>query len=120
MSPATHPHAPLTPTQEATIRQLLAAPDCRARSSRYRRELLHGLPARSQGTAAALLRWLRAEPEPPEPARDAPTPLFTPDQLEAMKERVRAGYAGRAMEPVGLAQPSLFRGYSGQPNHLNR
>ena len=102
------PYAPITPGQEAELETLLAG------FGRLTRERIQrGLRGASAGEAADVLRKLRGEPTPP-PAVEAPVDVAaTRAGNAALRAKLDAGYAGRAMQPIGLSQPSLFAGING-------
>jgi hypothetical protein len=106
------PYAPLTPAQEAELTELLA------QTGRLTRErILKGLRGASVEEADRAIRKLRGEPAAPvvlvvaAPADRATTRALIAEQREILD----AHFATRAMQPVGLSQPSHFAGMNGKP-----
>ena len=111
-----NPYAPITPDQERQIREYAAATPSR----HLRERILDGLLQLDQERAADRLRRLRGEPAPavaPAPPVDQQA---TRAANAALRAKLDASFAGRAMQPVGLGQPSLYAGYSGTPYGTTR
>lgn len=101
-------YAPITPDQEQAIRAIAAT-----RNRHEADRILDGLLQLDVERAADRLRRLRGEPAAPVAVVPPTDPAATRAYNAEMRETLRAGYAGRAMQPVGLGQTSLFAGYSG-------
>ena len=109
------PYAPIRPDQEAAIRTLTAP---MGRMTRER--ILKGLLQLSAGEADELLRRLAGQPPAPVALAPVVDRAVTRAHNAALRERLDAAYAPRAMQPTGLGQPSLFAGYSGHSRTTNR
>jgi hypothetical protein len=111
------PFAPITPEQERAIRLHLAG---LGRLSRE--QLLKDCPELRQphtldaGRAATILSRLRGEPTAPI-TPEQPTDQRATNAL--LREKLDAGYAGRAMVETGLVKRSHFAGMNGNPHGLN-
>ena len=111
------PYAPITPDQEAELRAIAAT-----RNRREAARILDGLSGLDAGRAAARLRRLKNEPEPPFIPAPAANPAATRADRAALRERLDAAFAGHQMQrhERGLSQPSLYAGFNGQPPGMNR
>lgn len=104
-----NPFGPPTPEQETELNRLLAGKG-RLAGERIRRQV-RGLDA---GQLADTLQRLRGEPAPPCAATGpARSQADTRAANAVLREQLRASYAGRAMQPTGLGQPSYFAGHNG-------
>ena len=110
-----NPFAPIRPDQEQAIHDLTK------NLGRLTRErITKGLHSLSAGEADEMLRRLRNEPRPAVVVAPEPDAAAARAHLVQMRERLAAGYAGRAMQPIGLSKPSLFAGMNGNPYGTTR
>ena len=109
------PYAPIRPDQETAIRTLTAP---MGRMTRER--ILRGLLQLSAGEADELLRRLTGQPAAPVAVAPIADRAATRAHNAALRERLDAAYAPRAMQPTGLGQPSLFAGYVGTARTATR
>ena len=105
----TDPYAPIRPDQQTAIAALLASPP-RPVSREARWRITRRLPTLQAGAADALLAWLRGEPVPQTvPLDQLPQPdADTRAANAAVRARLDAGFAGRAMQVVGLGKTNRY------------